>query len=126
MEVGHGEKLGLALLHPRAGRGPLALGAMPVAAAVVGDDGVLAVLAARDVAAEGRRAAALNRAHRLRLGKAHVTAVGLTPSGTVIAEDVRDLQGGTGHAPSALLRRLLLLGADRCKPVERAHDRADG
>ena len=70
---------------------------MPVAAAVVGDDGVLAVLAARDMAAEGRRAAALDGAHHLHLGKAHVAAVGLTPSGTVVAEDVRDLQSWPSH-----------------------------
>ena len=56
-----------------------------------------AVLAAGNVSAEGCRAAALNRAHHLHLGKAHVTAVGLTPSGTVVAENVRDLQSGTHH-----------------------------
>ena len=70
---------------------------MPVAAAVVGDGRVGAVLAARDVSAERRRAAALDGAHHLQLGKAHVAAVGLTPGGPVVAEDVRDLQSGTGH-----------------------------
>ena len=70
---------------------------MPVAAAVVGDDGVGAVLAARDVPAESRRAAALDGAHHLHLGEAHVAGVGVTPSGTVVAEDVRDLQSRTSH-----------------------------
>ena len=56
-----------------------------------------AVLAAGNVAAEGCRAAALDGTHHLQLSKAHVTAVGLTPSGTVVAEDVRDLQSGTAH-----------------------------
>ena len=56
-----------------------------------------AVLAARDVPAERRRAAALDGAHHLELGEAHVTAVGVTPSGPVVAEDVRDLQSWTGH-----------------------------
>ena len=56
-----------------------------------------AVLTAGNVAAEGCRAAALNGTHHLQLGKAHVTAVGLTPSGTVVAEDIRDLQSGTAH-----------------------------
>jgi len=49
------------------------------------------VLAACDVATERRCAAALDCAHHLQLVEAHMAAVGLTPSGTVIAEDVRDL-----------------------------------
>jgi len=60
--------------------------------AVVGDRRVGAVLAACDVSAEGRRAAALDVAHHLELEQAHVTAVGTTPRGPVVAEDVRDLQ----------------------------------
>ena len=55
------------------------------------------VLAARDVAAERRRAAALDRAHHLQLIEARMAAVGLAPSGTVVAEDVRDLQNGLNH-----------------------------
>ena len=97
VEVGHGQQLGLPLFHPRARRGALALRAVPVAAAVVGDDGMAAVLAARDVPAESRRAAALDGAHHLHLGEAHVAAVGLTPSGAVVAEDVRDLQSRPSH-----------------------------
>jgi hypothetical protein len=31
------------------------------------------------------------------LGQAHMTAVGMTPRGPVVAEDVRDLQNWTGH-----------------------------
>ena len=67
---------------------------MPIATAVKGDDSVTAgvVLTARNVAAERRGAAALDRTHYFQLAKAHVTAVGITPSGTVVAEDVRDLQ----------------------------------
>ena len=55
------------------------------------------VLTACDVAAERRRAAALDRAHHLQLVEAHMTTVGLTPGGTVIAEDVRDLQSWSNH-----------------------------
>ena len=51
-----------------------------------------AVLAARDVSAECRRPAALDRTHHLHLLEADVTAVGITPRAAVIAEDVRDLQ----------------------------------
>ena len=59
-------------------------------AAVVGDGrvGTGVVLAAHDVPAEGRRATALDRAHHLELAEAHVTAVGVTPSGPVVAEDI--------------------------------------
>ena len=55
------------------------------------------VLAARDMAAERRRATALDRTHHLQLVEAHMPAVGLTPSGTVVAENVRDLQSWSSH-----------------------------
>jgi hypothetical protein len=50
------------------------------------------VLAARDMPAERRRAAALDRSHHFHLVETDVAAVGLTPSGTVVAKDLRDLQ----------------------------------
>src|SRR5467141_3824984 len=81
VEVGNREQLGLARRHPLARRRALALRAVPVAAAVVGDRGVGAVLAARDVSAQRRRAAALDGAHHLELEQADVTAVGMTPRG---------------------------------------------
>ena len=67
---------------------------MPVAAGVVRDLRMAArrVLAARDLAAECRRATALDRTHHLQLLKAHMGAIGLTPGKAVIAEDIRDLQ----------------------------------
>src|SRR5689334_25037861 len=76
---------------------------MPVAAGVVGDGRVRAgvVLTARDMAAERRRAAALDRAHHLQLVEADVSAVGFTPSGTVVAEDIRDLQSWPAHVGGA-------------------------
>ena len=67
-----------------------------------------AVLAACNMPAEGCCAAALDGAHHLQLGEAHVTAIGLTPSGTVVAEDVRDLQSGSAHASAGRLCRWLL------------------
>jgi hypothetical protein len=42
------------------------------------------------MAAERRRAAALDCAHHLQLVETDVSAVGFTPSGTVVAEDIRD------------------------------------
>src|SRR6266478_5269689 len=92
---------------------------MPVAAGVVRDLRMAArrVLAARDISAERRRATALDRTHHLQLVEAHMPAVGLTPSRTVIAENVRDLQswssqaggrsgpGGASFSPPARLGR---------------------
>src|SRR6516164_5602904 len=76
---------------------------MPVAAGVVGDLRMAArrVLAARDISAERRRATALDRTHHLQLVEAHMPAVGLTPSRTVIAENVRDLQSWSSHGRGA-------------------------
>src|SRR6516225_4687977 len=72
---------------------------MPVAARVIRDLGMAArrVLAARDMAAERRRATALDRPHHLQLLEAHMAAVGLTPRRAAIAEDVRDLQSWSNH-----------------------------
>jgi hypothetical protein len=55
------------------------------------------VLAARDMAAERRRATALDCTHHLQLFEAHMGAVGLTPSRAVVAENVRDLQSWSSH-----------------------------
>ena len=92
MEVRHRQQVGLARGEPFPRRGALALGAMPVAAAVVGDARVRAVLAALDMAAERRRAAALDRRHHLHLAEADMAGIGATPRRSVVAEDIRDLQ----------------------------------
>ena len=99
----------------------MALRTMAVAAAVVGNGGVTAsrVGAACNVPAEGRRAAALDRAHYLHLRMGEVTLVGTTPSGAVIAEDICDLQGWTGQSRRRLLRRVLLR-SERRQLIERA------
>ena len=77
------------------------------------------VLAARDIsptgqarglkAQERRGATALDRTHHLELVEADMPAVGVTPSRTVIAENVRDLQsepwpGGYGVGGSWVSR----------------------
>jgi hypothetical protein len=64
-----------------------------------------AVLAARNMTAKRRRAAALDRAHHLELGEAQMAAVGFTPGGTVVAEDIRNLQSWTGHCARRLSRQ---------------------
>jgi hypothetical protein len=53
-----------------------------------------------------------------------VTAVGMTPRGPVVAEDVRDLQSWTGHV-GPLGWRLVLLRHQWREPVQRAHDLTD-
>ena len=57
----------------------------------------LLVLAARDMAAERRRAAALDGRHHLQLVEADVAGIGSAPRRSVVAEDIRNLQRWTGH-----------------------------
>jgi hypothetical protein len=94
VEVADGEQLRLALGQPFARSCGLALGAMPIPAAIVRNNrvGAARVLAARNTPTERRRAATLDRTHDLHLLEADVAAVGFAPSGTMVAEDIRDLQ----------------------------------
>jgi hypothetical protein len=99
---------------------------MPIAAAIIGDDFVGAVFAARDMPAEGRRAAALDRRHYLQLAEAHVAGVGLAPRRSVVAVDIRDLQNRTPHYRRGLCGRLVTSGLQRGQAIQRAHDVPDG
>ena len=101
VEVRNGQQLGLALLHPRERLRALTLGAMPVAATVIGDRRVRTVLTAHDMPAESRRAAALDRRHHLQLAEAHMASIGFTPSGPVVVEDVEPntLKAFPGQCP---------------------------
>ena len=101
MIVRHRQQIGLARGQPVLCRRALALRAMPVAARVVRDRGMGALLAARDMAAERRRAAVLDRRHHLELAEAHMAGIGPAPCRSVAAEDVRDLQRWTRHASRA-------------------------
>jgi hypothetical protein len=71
---------------------------VPVAAGVVGNGRIGAVLAARDMAAEGCRAAVLDRRHHLQLLKADMAGVGSAPCRAMVAEDTRNLQRRARHA----------------------------
>src|SRR5262249_14100885 len=82
---------------PLLGGGALTLGAMPVATAIVGNDSIGAVLAARDMAAERHRTAALDGRHYLQLVEADVPGIGAAPRRPMVAEDIRNLQRWTGH-----------------------------
>ena len=94
VEVSDRQQVGLALGQPRARGGALALGAVPVAAAVVGDPPVAAVLAGLDMTAQGCGAAMLDRRHDLELMKAQVPGMGGPISGAGSAEDIGDLERG--------------------------------
>ena len=122
--VRHRQQLGLALGEPFLRGGALALRAVPVAAGVVGDGRIGAVLAARDMAAEGRRAAALDRRHHLQLVEADMAGIGLTPCRAMVAEDIRNLQSRARHARRASAGRPDLLELER-DVLQRAHDLAD-
>ncbi len=98
MIVRYRQQIGLARRQPVLCRCALALRAVPVAAGVVGDTRIGAVLAARDMAAERRRAAVLDRRHHLELVEADMAGMGLTPSRSMAAEDIRNLQGRARHA----------------------------
>ena len=104
VEVADRQQIGLAGGKPVLRRRALALGTMAVAARVVGDPAVAAVLAALDMAAEGGRAAALDGRHHLELAEAHMPGIGLAPGGAMAMEDVRDLQPRAAHGRRATLR----------------------
>src|SRR5215813_11846751 len=84
---------------------------MPVAAGIVGDPGVAAllVLTAHDMAAEGGRTALLDRQHHLQLAEADMAGIGGTPCRSMPAEDIREFQCRTGHGRWPLCRRRVLL-----------------
>ncbi len=98
VEVADRQQVGLALGEPGARGRALALGAVPVAAAVVGDPPVPAVVAGLDVTAERGGAAVLDRRHDLELVQAQMPGMGGPVGGARGAEDVGDLERGA-HAP---------------------------
>lgn len=127
--VRHRQQLGLAVGQPLLGGGTLALGTVPVATGIIGDDGMGAVFAARDVAAERRCAAVLDRRHHLELTEAEVAGIGVAPCRSLAAEDVRHLQLCTPHRRRASgVRPALVFGGfaqQRREAIQRAHDFAD-
>src|SRR6266851_3675352 len=76
------------------------------------------------MAAESRRAAALDGRHDLQLAEAHVTGVGSAPRRSVAAEDIRDLQRRTRHGRRGSAGRLTVLEV-RSETLQWAHDLAD-
>ena len=92
VEVGHRQQLGLSVGQPLSTRQPLALRAVPIAAGIIGDAKLAAVVALFDMTAQRGRAAGFDGAHDATLTAAQMAGTGLTVSGTVAAEDIRHLQ----------------------------------
>jgi len=104
VEVGNRQQFGFPLGQPFLGGDGLALRTMAVAAGVVRDPQVRAVLATLDMAAESCGAAALDGRHGLQLVEAHVSGVGGAPGRTVAAEDIRQLDRWTRQGRAAIRR----------------------
>ncbi len=94
VEVADRQQVCLTFGQPGARGGALALGTVPVAAAVVGDPPMAAVLASLDMTAQGRSAAMLDRRHDLEMLKAQVPGMGGPISGAGSTEDIGDLERG--------------------------------
>ena len=95
--IGQGQKLGFALEKPLACSRPLTLGAMPVPAGVVTDDGVGAVLAARGMPPSSAVRQASMAAIAFSCPRLKCRALALAPGSPVVAENLRNLKRGTRH-----------------------------
>ena len=100
VEIGDWQKFGLARFHPPLRRRPLALRAMAIAARVVGDARMGAILTSLDMTAERFGATNLDRRHDATLGEAQMALVGSAPGGAVAAEHIRHLQTWPRHRPA--------------------------
>lgn len=103
----HRQQIGLARVQPALCRRALALGAVPVAAGVVGDLVGTAALAAQHVSSQRRAAALFDGRHDLELAQAQVVAQGGTPGRTVLVEDIGRLQGWPSHGCTSGRRQRL-------------------
>src|SRR5689334_3439357 len=101
VEVADRQQVGFASGKPVPRRRALAFGTMAVATRVISDPAVATVLTALDMSAEGGRATLLDRRHYLELIEAHMPGICLAPSGTMVMEDVRDLQPWAAHCRRA-------------------------
>jgi hypothetical protein len=92
VEVSDRQQVGLALGQPGARGSALALRAVPVAAAVIGDALVPAVVAGLDMATERGGTAMLDRRHDLELVEAQLPGMGGPICGAGSTEDIGDLE----------------------------------
>ena len=99
VEIRHRQQIGLTIGKPLGACQALALRAVPVAAAVVGDADHAAVVAPLDMATERCRPARRDGGHDPALVGQEPTALGSTKRLTVAAENVRHLQRGSHRSP---------------------------
>ena len=92
MKIGNGQQFGAAICKPSEARQTLALRAMPIAAGIVGDADLAAILAPLDMTAERRRSACLDRGHDLALIEGEPVALRSAKRVAVAAKNVRHLQ----------------------------------
>ena len=92
VEVADGQQVGFARFQPCPGRRALALGAMPVAAAIECHAPVATVGAGLDMPAQRGCAAQFNRRHDFQLMQGQVPGMGSSVGGSCFAEDVGDLK----------------------------------
>jgi len=116
VEIADRQQVSLALGQPCARGSALTLSAVAVAAAIVGDAPVAAVLASFNVTAKRCGAAGLDRRHDLQVLQAQVPGMDGPVFRSSATEDVGDLKV-SAHG-SAVGRRLF--GFDNPQPVERA------
>lgn len=91
VEVSHRQEIGLALGKPGASGSTLALRTVSVAAGIVGDPPLSAILTGFDMSTQGSGAAVLDRRHHLELGQAEVSSMNLPVGRSGGTEDIRDL-----------------------------------
>ena len=108
VEIRDRQQFGGTRLQPLGRGARLTLRAMPIAARVVRNTRMGAVLAALDMTAERDGTARLDRGHDAKLVGADVSDIGVAPRRTVAAEDLRHLQRRSGQRrrlrPAARLR----------------------
>ena len=109
-----------------AGGRTLALGAVPIAAGVVGDALVAAVRAGLEMTAKGGGAAVLDRRHDLELLQAQVPGLGGAVGGTGGPQDVGDLERGRTASVGGSALSCGVWDREHPEPVERADHRARG
>ena len=99
VEILHGKKILGSRCHPVARGWPLALRAVPVLTGIISDMAVVTLGTCRHMPAERFGSAGFDRRHHFELRQADMSLVGPPPRGTVLLENVSNLQLGAGHYP---------------------------